>query len=89
MRNKMPLYRNVSWCTARIRYDETRVTRVDTRFMNSHVTNGPQTHSSIKRAVIIAGIPLTNFRPLATDPAHDYALDPEALERAIQVRTHH
>jgi aromatic-L-amino-acid decarboxylase len=43
-----------------------------------------QTHSSIKRALIIAGIPLPNFRPLVTDAAHNYAIDPVQLEQAIQ-----
>jgi glutamate/tyrosine decarboxylase-like PLP-dependent enzyme len=50
------------------------------------VTRVKQAHSSIKRALIVAGIPLVNFRPLATDASQHWAMDPRALEQAIEVR---
>eukprot|EP01120_Amphizonella_sp_Union-15-10_P004739 TRINITY_DN1542_c0_g1_i2.p1 TRINITY_DN1542_c0_g1~~TRINITY_DN1542_c0_g1_i2.p1 ORF type:complete len:292 (+),score=44.34 TRINITY_DN1542_c0_g1_i2:188-1063(+) len=41
-------------------------------------------HSSVKRACIIAGIPLSNYREIPADSTTNYALDPVKLQTAIE-----
>jgi tyrosine decarboxylase len=48
------------------------------------VYSSDQTHSSIKRGCIIAGIPLEHYRVIPADASTEYALDPVKLEQAIQ-----
>src|SRR5262249_61748825 len=46
------------------------------------VYTSDQSHSSVEKAVILAGFGRANLRLLAHDP--EYALDPDALEGAIR-----
>lgn len=41
-----------------------------------------QSHSSVKKAALLAGFGLNNIRPIPTDP--HYALDPQALATALE-----
>jgi len=48
------------------------------------VYSSDQTHSSIKRACIVVGIPVVHYREIPADASTDYALDPIKLEEAIK-----
>lgn len=47
------------------------------------VYGSDQTHSSLQKACMIAGIQKTNFRALPTNSSTNYALSPDVLDKAI------